>query len=92
MPAAGLVTETLAYDGGRPVTVYVPPDPPEAVVFAGDGQEISRWGGFLGTAAGATGFPAWRTGNTGGSSEIDVCRIRAPIPGGRWVADNRESG
>ena len=43
----GLVTETLAYDGGRPVTVYVPPDPPEVVVFAGDGQGISQWGGFL---------------------------------------------
>jgi len=50
VPAAGLVTETLAYDGGRQVTVYVPPDPPEAVVFAGDGQGISRWGGFLGAA------------------------------------------
>jgi enterochelin esterase-like enzyme len=24
--------------------VYVPPDPPEAVVFAGDGQGISKWG------------------------------------------------
>jgi predicted esterase len=47
-PIAGeLVTETLDYDGGRQVTVYVPPDPPEAVVFAGDGQAISRWGGFL---------------------------------------------
>jgi len=47
-PVAGeLVTETLAYDGGRQVTVYVPPDPPEAVVFAGDGQGISQWGGFL---------------------------------------------
>jgi enterochelin esterase-like enzyme len=31
------VTETLEYDGGRQVTVYVPPDPPDAVVFAGDG-------------------------------------------------------
>jgi enterochelin esterase-like enzyme len=29
------------------VTVYVPPDPPEAVVFAGDGQLISQWGGVL---------------------------------------------
>ncbi|MCU1685942.1 MAG: esterase, partial [Amycolatopsis sp.] len=29
------------------VTVYVPPDPPEAVVFAGDGQLISQWGGHL---------------------------------------------
>jgi enterochelin esterase-like enzyme len=45
-----LVTETLEYDGGRQVTVYVPPDPPEAVVFAGDGQLISPWGGFLETA------------------------------------------
>ena len=27
--------------------MYVPPDPPEAIVFAGDGQLISRWGGFL---------------------------------------------
>jgi enterochelin esterase-like enzyme len=47
-PIAGeLVTETLDYDGGRKVTVYVPPDPPEAVVFAGDGQGISLWGGDL---------------------------------------------
>jgi pimeloyl-ACP methyl ester carboxylesterase len=47
-PIAGeLVTETLDYDGGRQVTVYVPAEPPEAVVFAGDGQGISKWGGFL---------------------------------------------
>ena len=39
-----LVTETFNYDGGRQVTVYVPPVPPEAVVFAGDGQLISQWG------------------------------------------------
>ena len=31
------------YDGGRQVAVYVPSDPPEAVVFAGDGQLISQW-------------------------------------------------
>jgi enterochelin esterase-like enzyme len=48
-----LVTETFAYDGGRPVTVYVPPDPPEAVVFAGDGQLISSWGGVLEAAGDA---------------------------------------
>jgi hypothetical protein len=37
-PMAGeLVTDTLDYDGGRPVTVYVPPGPPEGVVCAGDG-------------------------------------------------------
>jgi enterochelin esterase-like enzyme len=56
-PAAGavsgeFVTETFEYHGGRQVTVYVPPDRPEAVVFAGDGQLISRWGEVL-EAAGA---------------------------------------
>jgi enterochelin esterase-like enzyme len=39
-----LVTEMLPYDGGRQVTVYVPSDPPEVVVFAGDGQLIAQWG------------------------------------------------
>jgi hypothetical protein len=43
--AGEFVTETFDYDGGRQVTVYVPPDPPEAVVFAGDGQRISQWAG-----------------------------------------------
>ena len=47
-----LVTETLEYDGGRKVTVCVPPDPPKAVVFAADGQLISQWGEFV-AAAGA---------------------------------------
>jgi enterochelin esterase-like enzyme len=45
--AGELVTETLDYDGGRQVTVYVPPVPPVAVVFAGDGQLIPQWGGVL---------------------------------------------
>jgi enterochelin esterase-like enzyme len=49
--ARELVTETLKYDGGRQVTVYVPPDPPQAVVFAGDGQLISQWGALLNEAA-----------------------------------------
>ena len=44
------VTETFDYDGGRQVTVYVPPDPPEAVVYAGDGQAMSQWGGELESA------------------------------------------
>jgi enterochelin esterase-like enzyme len=48
-----LVTQTFDYDGGRPVTVYVPPVPPEAVVFAGDGQLISQWGGILEAAGGS---------------------------------------
>jgi len=48
MSVAGkLITETFDYDGGREVTVYVPPEPPEAVVFAGDGQLISQWGCVL---------------------------------------------
>ncbi len=41
------VTETFDYGGERQVTVYVPPHPPEAIVFAGDGQGISRWGPLL---------------------------------------------
>ncbi|HZR48184.1 MAG TPA: alpha/beta hydrolase-fold protein [Streptosporangiaceae bacterium] len=42
-----LVTETLDYDGGRQVTAYVPPAPPSAIVFAGDGQLITSWGDVL---------------------------------------------
>src|SRR5215469_1902699 len=45
--AGKFVTETFDYDDGRQVTVYVPPVPPEAVVFAGDGQTISQWGRFV---------------------------------------------
>lgn len=45
--AGEVVTETFDYDGGRQVTVYVPPHPPEAIVFAADGQMISQWGGLL---------------------------------------------
>ena len=44
------VTEMFEYDGGRQVTVYVPPEPPEAIVFAGDGQRISKWGRLLAKA------------------------------------------
>jgi enterochelin esterase-like enzyme len=39
-----LITETFGYEGGRRVTVYVPPQPPEAIVFAGDGQLVAGWG------------------------------------------------
>jgi len=45
-----LITETFDYDGGRQVTVCVPRLPAEAVVFAGDGQLISQWGGVLDAA------------------------------------------
>jgi len=44
---AEFVAETFEYDGGRQVTVYVPPEPPEAIVFAADGQRISKWGRLL---------------------------------------------
>jgi enterochelin esterase-like enzyme len=52
-PIAGqLVTETFDYDRGREVTAYVPPAPPEAVVFAADGQLIAPWVGLLEAADG----------------------------------------
>jgi hypothetical protein len=41
------VTETFEFDGGRQVTVYVPPEPPDAIIFAGDGQRIAKWGRLL---------------------------------------------
>ena len=43
-PTAGeIVVTSFEYDGGRQVAVYLPPDPPESVVFAGDGQLILQW-------------------------------------------------
>ncbi|MEJ3655303.1 alpha/beta hydrolase-fold protein [Actinomycetes bacterium KLBMP 9759] len=46
------VTETFDVDGGRQVTVYVPPDPPEAVVYTGDGQLLAPWGADMGPGDG----------------------------------------
>jgi enterochelin esterase-like enzyme len=46
-PPPQFVTEAFEYDGGRPVTVYIPPDPPKGIVFASDGQRISKWGELL---------------------------------------------
>jgi enterochelin esterase-like enzyme len=46
--SAEFITEMLEYEGGRQVTVYVPPAAPEAIIFTGDGQGISRWGRLLG--------------------------------------------
>jgi enterochelin esterase-like enzyme len=48
--AGTIVTETFPFDGGRQVSVHVPPEPPQAVIYAGDGQLISRWGGHLESA------------------------------------------
>lgn len=45
--AGAFVSEAFDYDGGRQVTVYIPPDPPDAVVFASDGQRIAQWGRLL---------------------------------------------
>jgi enterochelin esterase-like enzyme len=45
--AGELISREFGYDSGRSVTVYVPPEPPVGVVFAGDGQLISRWGRSL---------------------------------------------
>jgi enterochelin esterase-like enzyme len=50
--AGDLITERLEFDGGRRVTVYVPPAPAEAVVFAGDGQLVPHWSGSLEAAEG----------------------------------------
>ena len=41
------VTDTFAFGSRRQVTVYLPPDRPEAIVFAGDGQIVSKWGRLL---------------------------------------------
>jgi len=50
LTSGDFVSETFDYDGGRQVTVYVPPEPPQAIVFAGDGQAISQWGRDLESA------------------------------------------
>jgi hypothetical protein len=39
-----IVSEKFDYGAGRRFALYVPPDPPETIVFAGDGQMISQWG------------------------------------------------
>jgi enterochelin esterase-like enzyme len=49
-----LVTQRFAYDGGREVTVYAPATRPEAIVFAGDGRTLARWG----ASAAGPGLPA----------------------------------
>jgi enterochelin esterase-like enzyme len=42
-----LFTESFGFDGGRAVTVYVPPTTPTAIVYAGDGQLVAPWGSTL---------------------------------------------
>ena len=81
-----LVTATFEYDGGRRVTVYVPPYPPEAVVFAGDGQLTAAWGEVL-EAADAP--PTMIVGAHRTDDEDEMARIREYSPSvdeGRFAA------
>jgi len=82
-----LVTETFGYDGGREVMVYVPPVRPEAVVFAGDGQLISQWGGVLEAA----GVPPTMTVGTGRlDDEMDRLGEYSPVfDAGRFAAHEK---
>ena len=48
--AGRIVTDTLPYDGGRQVSVYLPSSRPTAIVFAADGRSIAQWGDLLNTA------------------------------------------
>ena len=75
--AGGFVTETFEYDGGRQVTVYLPPDPPELVVFAGDGQLIAQWGGQL---EAADVPPTMIVGAHRTDDEDEMARIREYSP------------
>jgi hypothetical protein len=80
-PVSGeLVTETFEYDGGRQVTVYVPPNPPEAIVFAGDGQRISKWGRLLAKAD----VPSTMIVGVHGLTD-ETLRLHEYSPGGRTL-------
>ncbi|TDD57739.1 esterase [Kribbella antibiotica] len=46
------ITETFSYGGGRRVTAFIPSEPAEAIIYAGDGQLISQWGAFLNESPG----------------------------------------
>jgi enterochelin esterase-like enzyme len=77
-PARGhTVIETFGYDGGRRVSAYVPTGAPEAIVFAGDGQLISRWG----TRLEAPGLPATMIVGVHRTDDADeMARIREYSP------------
>lgn len=48
--AGELVTDAFDYDGGRQVTVYVPPDPVQAIVYRGDGESTRYYAEALESA------------------------------------------
>jgi enterochelin esterase-like enzyme len=88
-PTAGqLVTETFPYDGGRQVTVYVPPAPSasiESIVFAGDGGwHISRLCEVL-AAANAPNAPSTMIVGVHGRPNDDA-RLQEYSPG--FAADH----
>jgi enterochelin esterase-like enzyme len=87
--AGELVTESFAYDGGRQVTVYVPPDAPEAIVYAGDGQLISQWGGKL-EAAGGPSTMIVGVHRTDSTDEMDRIKEYSPsFDGERFAAHEK---
>jgi enterochelin esterase-like enzyme len=77
-PTAGqLVTEAFTYDGGRQVTVYVPPAASESIVFAGDGGwHIAR----LGEVLKAANVPSTMIVGVHGLADDDA-RLREYSPG-----------
>ena len=76
-PSGGLVTETLDHDGGRQVTVHVPPDAPDSIVFAADGQwHIARLVEVL-EAAGASSTMVVGVHGMGDDDE----RLKEYVPG-----------
>jgi enterochelin esterase-like enzyme len=98
--AGELVTEVLDFDGGRQVTVYVPPEPAEAVVFAADGGWHTS--GLAAALEGAAAPPTMVVG-VHGVPDDDEGRLFEYVPGfdaerferherffvedvGRWVA------
>ena len=77
-PAADeFVTETFEYDGGREVTVYVPPEPPVAVVFAADGGWHTN---RLSEALAASDAPSTMVVGVHGQQDDDG-RLKEYVPG-----------
>lgn len=77
IPQSRLVTKRFAYDGGRNVTVSIPSSPPEAIVYAGDGQLIASWGDCLQTD---TIPPTMIVGVHRTSAQDEMVRIREYSP------------
>lgn len=71
-------TETFSYDGGRQVSVWIPNANPEAIVFAGDGASIARWGTELEAASLP---PTMIVGIHAIDSDDEMDRIREYSPG-----------